>query len=50
MSVMLYPCNLCVALLLDRFVICVACLAGPVNCVVKQFAICLGVVECYRSI
>ena len=25
-SVMLYPCILCVALLMDRFVMCVACL------------------------
>ena len=36
MSVMLYPCMLCVALLMCLFVLCVACL-------VKQFAICLGV-------
>ena len=26
MSVMLYPCILCVALLMDLFVLCVACL------------------------
>ena len=31
-------------LLMDLFVLCVACLTGPVNCVVKQFAMCLGVV------
>ena len=36
MSVMLYPCMLCVALLM-----CVACLTVFVNCLVKQFAVCL---------
>ena len=41
MSVMLYPCIVCVALLMDLFVLCVACLTGFVNCLVKQFAICL---------
>ena len=40
MSVMLYPCIFCVAL----FVLCVACLTVFVNCLVKQFAMCLGVV------
>ena len=44
MSVMLYPCILCVALLVYLFVLCVACLTVFVNCLVKQFAICLGVV------
>ena len=44
MSVMLYPCILCVALLMDLFVLCVACLTVLVNCLVKQFAICLAVV------
>ena len=44
MSVMLYPCMLCVALLLCLFVLCVACLTVFVNCLVKQFAMCLGVV------
>ena len=29
--------------LLDLFVLCVACLTGFVTCLVKQFAICLGV-------
>ena len=43
-SVMLYPCFLCVALLMDMFVLCVACLTVFVNCLVKQFALCLGVV------
>ena len=44
MSVMLYPCIFCVALLMDLFVLCVACLTVFVNCLVKQFAIWLGVV------
>ena len=44
MSVMLYPCIVCVALLMDQFVLCVACLAVSLNCLVKQFAMCLGVV------
>ena len=44
MSVMLYPCVLCVALLMDLFVLCVACLTVFVNCLVKQFTMCLGVV------
>ena len=28
---------------MDQFVLCVACLTVCVNCLVKQFAICLGV-------
>ena len=44
MSVMLYPCMLCVALLMCLFVLCVACLTVFVNCLVKQFAMCVGVV------
>ena len=44
MSVMLYPCIVCIALLIDLFVLCVACLTVFVNCLVKQFAMCLGVV------
>ena len=43
-SVMLYHCILGVALLMDMFVLCVACLTVFVNCLVKQFAMCLGVV------
>ena len=43
-SVMLYPCILCVALLMDMFVFCVASLTVFVNCLMKQFAICLGAV------
>ena len=38
MSVMLYPCMLCVALSMCLFVLCVACLTVFVNCLVKQFA------------
>ena len=34
----------CVALLMDLFVLCVTCLTVFVNCLVKQFAMCLGVV------
>ena len=41
-SVMLYPCMFCVDLLMDLFVLCVACLTVFVNCLVKQFSICLG--------
>ena len=37
-------CILCVALLIYLFVLFVACLAVLVNCLVKQFAMCLGVV------
>ena len=44
MSVMLYPCMLCVALLMCLFVLCVACLTVFVNCLVKQFEMCVGVV------
>ena len=43
-SMMLYPCSLCVTLLMDLFVLCVACLKMFVNCLMKKFAICLGVV------
>ena len=42
MSVMLYPCIVCVALSMDLFVLCVACLTVFANCLVKQFAVCLG--------
>ena len=41
-SVMLYPCILCVSLLMDLFVLCVCELF--VNDLVQQFAICLCVV------
>ena len=50
-SVMLYPCILCVALLMDLFVLCVACLTVFVNCLVEYFVIFFGVVvECYGSV
>ena len=41
MSAMLYHCMFCVALSMDLFVLCVARLTVFVNCLVKQFAICL---------
>ena len=44
-SVMLYLCIVCVALLVYLFVLCGACLTVFVNCLVKQFAMCLGVVD-----
>ena len=44
MSVMLYPCILCVALLVYLFVLCAAYLTVFVNCLVEQFAMYLGVV------
>ena len=47
MNVMLYPCMLCVALLMCLFVLCFACLTVFGNCLVKQFAICLGVVAIF---
>ena len=40
---MLYPCMFCVALSMDLFVLCVACLTGFVNCLLEQFPIWLGV-------
>ena len=43
-SVMLYPCILCIVLLVYLFVLCVACVIVPVNCLVKHFAICFGVI------
>ena len=42
MCVMLYRCIFCIDLSIDMFGLCVVCLT--VNCLVKQFAICLGVV------
>ena len=44
MSVMLCPCIVCVALLMNLFILFVVCLTVFVNCLVKQFAMCLGVV------
>ena len=48
-SVMLYPYILCVPLLMDLFVLCVACLTVFVNmfgCVCYFVVECDGVVEC----
>ena len=42
---MLYHCMFCVALSMDLFVLCDACLMVFVNCLVKQFAIYLKVME-----
>ena len=44
MSVMLCPCIFCVALLMNLFVLCVACVTVFVNCLVKPFVMCLRVV------
>ena len=50
MRVMLYPCILCVALLMDMFVLCVACLTVPLNCSVKQCALCLDSSKFYGCV
>ena len=52
MSVMLYPCMLCVSLLMCLFVLCVACLIVFVNCLVKHVCgcSCYFVVECYGCV
>ena len=50
MSVMLYPCIFCVALLMYLFVLFVACLTVFMNCLVKQFAMCFGVVAVFLLI
>ena len=42
-SVLVYPCMFCVALSMDLFVLCVACVAVFVNSFIKQFTICLCV-------
>ena len=39
MSVMLYPCMSCVALLMCLFVLCVACLTVFVNCLVMYLGV-----------
>ena len=51
MSVMLYPCMLCVALLMCLFVLCVACLTvfgETIRCVFG--CSCYFVVECYGCV
>ena len=55
MSVMLYPCMLCVALLMCLFVLCVACLTVFVNCFGETIrnvcgCSCYFVVECYGCV
>ena len=40
---MIYPCILCIALLMDLFGLCVTCLIVFVNCFLEQFAMGLGV-------
>ena len=55
MSVMLYPCMLCVALLMCLFVLCVACLTVFVNCLGETIrnvfgCSCYFVVECYGCV
>ena len=58
MSVMLYPCMLCVALLMCLFVLCVACFTVP-DSVCELFdetirnvcgCSCYFVVECYGCV
>ena len=39
-SVMLYPCIVCVALLMDLFVLCVACLAVVVILLLNVMEVC----------
>ena len=48
MSVMLYYCILCLALVMDLFVLCVACLTVFVPNVFR--CCCYFVVECYGSV
>ena len=43
-SVMLYPFIFCIAMLMDLFLLCVACLTVFLNCFIKQFTIFLGLV------
>ena len=45
MSVMLCPYNVCLSLLMYLLVWFVACLTVFVNCLMKQFAMCLGIVS-----
>ena len=52
---MLYPCMLCVALLMCLFVLFVACLTVFVNCLVETIrnvcgCSCYFVVECYGCV
>ena len=45
-SVILYPCMLCVALLMDLFILCVACLTVFMNCLVKNMFGCVLLFYC----
>ena len=49
-NVMLYPCMSCISLLMALIVLCVECLTEFVNCLMKQFAICLGVILLFNVI
>ena len=50
-SVLLYPCILCVALLMDLFVLCVVCLRIVVETIRNMFGCCCYlVVEGYGSV
>ena len=44
-SVMLYPCILCVALLIYLFLLCVVCLTGFVNCLDQGLEVWGGVMS-----
>ena len=51
MSMMLYPCILCVVLLMDLFVLCVACLAVFHQTIRNMFGCgCYFTVEWYGNI
>ena len=52
MSVMLYPCMLCVALLICLFVLCVACLTVWFGETIRNVlgCSCYFVVECYGCV
>ena len=51
MSVMLNPCMFCVTLLMDLFVVCVACLTVFGEAIRNMFGCsCYFVVECYGSV
>ena len=47
MSVMLYPCMLCVALLMCLFVLCVVCLTVFVNCLGVVAILLLNVMDVF---
>ena len=46
-SVMVCPCIFCIDLSIDLYDLFVACLTMLVNCFVKQFAICLGLIAIF---